>query len=359
MKLSAADSFPYSLPLTRPMPGSPGALTREGMLIRLRSESGAEGWGDVAPLPGFSLETLAAAEAQLTSVRGRLLAAMPSFSAQPSWIAALLRPLAALELFPSVRFGLECALCNLASAEWRAPWRQRLERPALPEVRLNALLSGTGDEAVREARGAAAQGFRTLKVKVGRQSVQKDIDTVRRVSGVLAGEASLRLDANRAWTLQEALEFARGIEACPVEYLEEPLRDPHAMGEFVRGSVIPAAVDESLEALGGAGTLMAGLRAVVIKPTLRGGFSGALRWADVARRAGAVPVISSSFESAVGLRALLELASLIHDAGVAAGLDTGRWIARDVAECAVPARHGVVNITSLPALRVELTGGGK
>jgi O-succinylbenzoate synthase len=347
MKIVALDSFLYSLPLARPLPGaSAGVLTREGMLIRLRSETGAEGRGDVAPLPGFSRESLAAAGDQLSALRPALLDRLPAFTQQPSWEAALLHPLAAWELFPSVRFGLECALCNLASAAWGSPWRVRLSAAALASVRINALLTGSRDEVLREAQVAVAQGYRSLKIKVGSAPVREDIDMVRQVSAVIPGHVTLRLDANRAWSLADALAFAQEIRDCAIEYIEEPVREAGTLEKYIRSSDLPVALDESLDAMD-PGAPPQGLRAIVIKPTLRGGISSALRWARAARQAGVTPVISSAFESEVGLRALAELASVIHDPGVAAGLDTGRWMARGAAGPALQVIDGAVNVATL------------
>ena len=355
MKLAAVETYPYALPLARPLPGAAADRhAREGMLIRLRSESGAEGWGDVAPLPGFSRETLVAARAQLSSLRPALLDVLPAFTQQPSWEAALLCPLSTWDLFPSVRFGLECAVCNLAAAAWGKPWHTRLARAPLARVRLNALLTGSQEDIVRDAQAAVARGYRTLKVKVGRHAVEAEITTVRQVASFLPPHVVLRLDANRAWSLADALEFAQGVRNCPIEYIEEPVREAATLDEFIRRSGLPAALDESLDAIGD-DALPQGLRAIVIKPTLRGGISGALRLARSARHAGATPVISSAFESAVGLRALVELASVVHDPEVAAGLDTGQWLARDVAEPAFEVNGGAVDVAALSARPVRVT----
>ena len=354
MKVTAVDSFPYALPLVKPVPGAPaGTHERAGLLIRLRSETGAEGWGDIAPLPGFSRETLAEARTQLSSLRHVLLS-LPAFTQQASWAVALLNPLSAWDLFSSFRFGLECAVCNLAAAEWKTPWRLKLAESPLSSLRLNALLARSHAEILREAQTAVARGYRTLKIKVGRYPVREEIDTVLRVSALLPRHAALRLDANRAWPLTEALEFAQGVRDCPMEYIEEPVRDATMLDEFIRRSGLPVALDESLGAVGDR-PLTQGLRAIVIKPTLRGGLSGALRWSRIARQAGVTPVISSAFESSVGLRALAELASVVHDPDVAAGLDTGRWLARDVAEPAFEvARGGRVDVTALSAQPVKV-----
>ena len=57
---------------------------------------------------------------------------------------------------------------------------------------------------------------------------------------------SLRLDANRAWTLDEALEFASGIKGIKIEYCEESLKNPEQLDSFLEKSDLPIALDETL-----------------------------------------------------------------------------------------------------------------
>jgi len=224
----------------------------------------------------------------------------------------------------------------------------------LASVRLNALLAGAREDILREARAAVARGYRSLKIKVGKNPVRDEIATVLQIAAVIPRNVTLRLDANRAWSLADALEFAHGVKDCPVEYIEEPVREATALGEFILRSGAPAALDESLDSVG-ADALPQRLRAIVIKPTLCGGLSGALRWTRIAQQAAVTPVISSAFESAVGLRALVELASVIHGADVAAGLDTGRWFARDVADAPFEITNGAVDVAALSGQPVRRT----
>jgi O-succinylbenzoate synthase len=72
--------------------------------------------------------------------------------------------------------------------------------------------------------------------------------------------------------------------------------------------------------------------AFVLKPTLLGGLSRTLRVAGQALRLGVTPVVSSAYESGVGMAALVALAAGIGDCPVPAGLDTYRAMAEDVLE---------------------------
>jgi o-succinylbenzoate synthase len=138
----------------------------------------------------------------------------------------------------------------------------------------------------------------------------------------------LRLDANRAWNLDEAVGFLDRLGGICFEYLEEPLARSEELAKLVRWTGAPVALDESLvglepEALGD----HPHAKAVVLKPTVLG-LSRALRFAEEATRLGMTPVVSAAYESGVGTAALVALAAAVGDAP--AGLDTYRRLAEDV-----------------------------
>src|SRR5215204_3546061 len=116
MKLAGFDLFRFSLPLHRPlMLGDTTVHRREGLLLRLSGDDGAEGWGESAPLPGLSAESLHQATAQLSGLAGSLIGR----EATDDWTdqnRAFSRELGRTVPAPSVRFGLELAVWNLCAA---------------------------------------------------------------------------------------------------------------------------------------------------------------------------------------------------------------------------------------------------
>ena len=180
-------------------------------------------------------------------------------------------------------------------------------------------------------------GYEAVKRKVGGRAVGEDVSLVRAVEEALGGGVTLRLDANRAWALDVALEFARAIEDVRVEYLEEPLADPAGLESFTRACGIPIALDESLVGMAPESLVehrYAG--AAVMKPSLLGGISRVLRLAKRASSLGVRPVVSSAYESGVGTASLVALAAGIGGGRIPAGLDTYRRFASDVIEPKLP-----------------------
>lgn len=316
---------PYELPLVQPL-ALPGReiTTRQGLLVRL-SSGALTGVGDVAPLPGFSTESIEEAQACLD--------ALPIIDCALD-IDALLqgRCISALhDAPPSVRFGVECALLEMAAQQGRCDGNPLA--PCHGEVSVNALLAGVTAEALTSL---VDQGYRCIKIKVGRQPLAQDLATLD-VLKSLPETVALRLDANRAWSLSDARHYVNALEGVALEYLEEPCESSDDSVRLARETGVPIALDESLLGLDDARlAALTDVVAFVIKPTLAGGVSGAIRLAKAARQCGAEPVISAAFESGVGIRALAFLAHALMTPGVAAGLDTWRWLACDVVDHSGP-----------------------
>ena len=333
MKLVRFDLFHYSLPFSQPLVLKGATLRhREGLLLRLTGDDGSEGWGESAPLPGFSGESLDEAAAQLH----RLAEPMRGREATDDWVnpdGDFSRGLDRIDPAPSVRFGFELAVWNLYAASSGMALPELMTPRPRARVPVNGLLSGSSGEVLEEAGRMRDAGYRSIKLKVGGRIVAEDIVLVRALGEEIGDGVSLRLDANRAWDYQEAAEFLRGAEGTSFEYIEEPLADPARLPELVRDFGVPVALDESLV---GVGPEELGehryARAFVLKPTLLGGISRTLRLAELALSLGVTPVVSSTYESGVGTAALVALAAGIGDQEIPAGLDPYRRLAGDVLE---------------------------
>jgi o-succinylbenzoate synthase len=348
VRIADAQLFRYRLPLREPLAVGDHTLTaRRGLLLRVQGAGGAEGWGEAAPLPGFSRESLADAVAQAR----RLAAELPGTDQPEAGLDALLRGLPGADLPPSVRFAAESAVVELWAARRETTVGDVLGGGA-ETIALNALITDDGSDLEAEAEGARVVGYRAVKLKVGRRSVEADVHRVRTLHRVLGAEVGLRLDANRAWTVEEATAFADALGDLPLSYVEEPLRDPTRLPELVDATGLPVALDETTrEEEPGPLPDALPLRAVVLKPTLLGGLTAAQRWAQWARERGAVPVVSASYESGGGLRMLAVLAATLSEAP--AGLSTYACLAADVLTPRLPLDGARVSVADLYAPTVD------
>jgi O-succinylbenzoate synthase len=229
---------------------------------------------------------------------------------------------------PSVRFALESALVECWAAA-RGTSVAGVLGAKVDRLALNALIVEPAGDLEAQAERLRAAGYQAVKLKVGRTDVPTDAARVRTLRDVLGDEVDLRLDANRAWTREEAAAFADALGDVPLSYVEEPLRNPAGLAALVHETGLPVALDETTrEKAPDALPDDLPLRAVVLKPTLLGGLSVARRWASWAHERDAVPVVSASYESGVGLRMLAALAASLSDAP--AGLSTYARLESDV-----------------------------
>ena len=325
MTLADAALVPYRLPLVEPVVWNGERRdVREGVLLRLDAADGTTGWGDAAPLPGFSPETLDDARAALAegaeALRGRTVTPADILPG-----GSLAGALDAADLPASARFALDLALADLAAQALGRSVVQALHPDPAVVLPLNGLVMGHGEEAVESARALARAGYPAVKLKVGRRPVGEDVALVTAVRDALPPAVALRLDANRAWAWDQAVQFAEGVAGLALDYVEEPLAGPDRLPELWHDTGLPVAVDESVQE----GRPVRGwATAAVLKPTLVGGVAATLRWAAQARGVGVRPVLSAAFESGVGLRGVAALAAATG--AEPAGLDTYRWLAADV-----------------------------
>lgn len=345
MRINRAELFFYRLPLRRPLPVKGCTMMeREGLLVKLTLDSGGVGWGEIAPLPGWSRERLQEAEDQTRAVLGQWHG-----KNLPAATRASLEQLG-VDLYPSVRFGLEMALCHAAAAETGQPTYCALGDVCHSVVYIQALLDGGREEMLHAASQAVAVGHKAVKLKVGRETVEEDIDRIHQVQEIVGEDICIRLDANRSWTWDQAMTFAKAVHALNIDYMEEPLADEHRLPEWAREGVLPLALDETLidmrvEDL----NRIRPVKAVILKPAVLGGITASLMWAEKALALGITPVISSVFESGIGMRALIQLAALVDKEDTPMGLDTYRWLQKDIVRPPLDISRGVVHAEDVQA----------
>lgn len=282
----------FSYPLSTPLSLSTGLLSaREGLYITLSDQS-LVGTGEAAPLPGFSWESLEDIEKQLSRMSDLL-----STKSLPSAEAVLKGELRFLNAAPALQFGLESAVLNAQSYHF----------PQAIPVKVNALLSGPTKTLTPVVQKKLSEGYTCFKLKVGGRQIQEEIIRIHHVLALLPPSCTLRLDANRQWDLASAITIGKAIIHPQLDYIEEPLNAPEKLDRFYQETGLPIAWDESVLTLPHDWEPGIGLKACILKPTLLG-LSKSLALANQCIDYGILPVISSCFESRVGLDVLIELA---------------------------------------------------
>jgi len=169
-----------------------------------------------------------------------------------------------------------------------------------------------------------AQGFGTLKLKVGAARPDEDIARVAEVRRRVGPGVRLRVDANGAWDEETALRVLRAIAPFDIEYAEDPVAGD---GSRLRGIGVPIALDARTPEAGWAAVRSRNPAALVLKPMALGGPTATRELALAAIDAGLRVTITSCFDTPVGIAGALHLAASLPGPEVAHGLATADLLA--------------------------------
>jgi len=169
----------------------------------------------------------------------------------------------------------------------------------------------TPEEAEREAAKVAAEGLKTIKIKVGVEPA-RDIEVVRRVRQAAGAGVEICVDANEGYaTPGEAIRTIRAMEPHAIKYAEQPVQGIERLAEVARAIDVPVMADES--AWTGHDVLQIierrAAQIVSIYTTKPGGLYRAMEVAAVCRAAGIICNVNGSVETGVGNLANLHLAA--------------------------------------------------
>ena len=219
------------------------------------------------------------------------------------------------------------------------PWlRAAVEAATLPfpdavrtSVPVNATVPAVGPE--RAAEIVRASGCATVKVKVAQagQSLADDLDRVAAVRDALGPAGAIRVDANAAWSVDEAVAALPRIDraAGGLQYAEQPCAAVDDLARVRRAVAVPIAADESIRrAADPHAVVRAGAAdVIVVKVQPLGGVRACLALAE---ELGLPVTVSSALESSVGIAAGVALAAALPRTN-AAGLATVAMLRSDVA----------------------------
>lgn len=363
MKIIDVQWYNYRLPLLNSFTTAHGSTTaREGIIVRVITEQGIFGIGEIAPLPESGRESLADSAASC-SLLPALVARLHGRALDEALDLVLAGGVPASAFSTSTFCGLEialldalgkaegCGVCTLLSPVGTVP------RAKVP---VNAVISArTMDGAIATAWEARSNGFQCVKLKVGLGgSVQEEIKRVAAVRDAIGPAMHLRLDANEAWNLEEAITILSQCVPYDIQYVEQPLRahDLAGMHTLRRAVPIPIAVDEALRGLQSAQLVLDNEAAdiLVIKPQLAGGLRVGQQIIQAAAERGVRSVITSAIETGIGVVAALHLAAASPAVTLECGLATLHLLVDDLVMNDLPVRDGFLAVPTGPGLGIAL-----
>jgi len=322
----------YDLIFKQPAGTSRGVLhTKQSYFLKIEDASApfSIGWGEVGILRGLSMDDVPELEAQLRWTTQNISLGLEQLYA-------------ANALFPSIQFALEQAFSHLQHGfqHFHTPYSRGEEAMAI-----NGLI-WMGDEAfmLDQISRRLEEGFTTLKMKVGAIDWATERALLEGIRKEFSQEQlTLRVDANGAFTLEEALEVDQVLAGLAVHSIEQPMAVEHRvqLAHLVSKAQTPVALDESLIGLvekPEREKLLDQIRPsyIILKPSFIGGWRGADEWIALAESRGIQWWATSALESNLGMNAIAQWAATKNN-GLPQGLGTGSLYSNNL-----PAPHRVV-----------------
>ncbi|MDX5321874.1 MAG: o-succinylbenzoate synthase [Bacteroidota bacterium] len=270
-------------------------------LLEIRNKEGVSGYGEISPFPGLSVDD-----------GPGFLNRLNQFI--KDWNNEAREEDLDLEDWPSIRFGLECALTDLQNGGQRVyfdgPFVQGKQ-----SIPINGLIwMDDAQGMLRQVEEKINQGFTCIKMKIGALDFDEEcrmLEIIRKK--YTAFQIELRVDANGAFPLDDAATMLKDLSRFELHSIEQPIRQGHweAMAKLCKESKLAIALDEELLGISPLKLGESLLKTIdpqylILKPGLLGGFETTTQWIRQSRKWNIPWWITSALEANLGLAAIAQ-----------------------------------------------------
>ena len=294
--------------------------TRKIWLVKV-SDGQHVGVGECAPLPQLSCDDMPDYAERLSMRSEEFAAALSQGEAAVDAFFETLRD------YPSMLFGMETALLALRaqSSNLNCQLFDTAFSRGEVGIPINGLVwMGTFDEMEQRIEQKLQQGFRCVKLKIGAIDFDAELELIRKIrSRYSHHDVELRVDANGAFSYEEALYKLELLSQYALHSIEQPIKPCQwsFMSELCRESPLPIALDEELIGVNDPDQKRQMLniirpRYIVLKPSLHGGMMGCREWISIARDMGIGSWITSALESNIGLNAIAQFTASVYESSL-------------------------------------------
>lgn len=353
MKVAQIRTHPVRLPYRTPLKTASNYFeVATGLLVEITTDEGEKGYGyaDLFPRVG---ETLSTAQAIIKEILAPGILGKDArdlqhlYQSMEKQVAGNSRAKASIEM----------ALQDLRGKVCRLPVCEFLGGAVRRRVRIIRMVSlGDPAEMAQEAVGFVQEGFSALKLKIG-TGVKEDVERVRRVRETVGDGIFIKVDANQAYRLEEALQVARGLEKYDVKTFEQPLRadDWEGMIYLTHNSPVPIEADQTVRSVADAlrAIRLRAASVITTSPQKAGGVLRAKQIADLCEAAGIPCIVSNVAGSAINDAAAAQVVAASPSTFLPCEVGEFQRIEGDPAS-GLKVRDGEMEIPSAPGLGVEV-----
>lgn len=318
---------PYKLLFKRPAGTSRGVYhTHDVWFVVLQSRSNPIYWGvgECAPLHDLSCDFDANYEENLKK-----------FCSELERTQHL--DVETLRDFPSILFGLETALLHYQQNSFKLFENTfALGQKGIP---INGLIwMGDYDFMMQQIEDKMKEGYRCVKLKIGAINFDDELALLKHIRERFSSkEITLRVDANGAFSADDALSKLSQLAKLDLHSIEQPMRAGQwdAMAKLTAETPLPIALDEELIGVNDVRKkreLLETIRPqyIILKPSLHGGLSGSEEWISLTEELNIDWWITSALESNIALNAIAQWCASF-DNPLPQGLGTGSLYTNNIA----------------------------
>ncbi|WP_299324959.1 o-succinylbenzoate synthase [uncultured Maribacter sp.] len=274
--------------------------------------------------------------------RGLSFDDVPEYEEKCAWVAQNINLgetelLKQLQDFPSLQFGIEQAFTSLRSKNSFHLFDSTFFNNQKP-ISINGLVwMGDKEFMHQQIEEKLKNGFSCIKMKIGAIDFDTEIALLKSIRERYSKEAiELRVDANGAFTPQEALFKLDILSKLDLHSIEQPIKQGQAeeMKRLCSNTPLPIALDEELIGVVDVTKKAALLQIIqpqyiILKPSLVGGFAGSSEWISIAEKNNIGWWVTSALESNIGLNAIAQWTATLHNE-MPQGLGTGSLFTNNI-----------------------------
>ncbi|MGX9463291.1 o-succinylbenzoate synthase [Shewanella sp. A14] len=316
--ISSCTLYQYQIPLNPSLPvGIQRIDFRKGLVLDIQLNNQQTAWIEIAPLSGLDIDNQTItgfSPESLDEVTSQLLHILPNLIDQPLMLLA--------DITKQMKFASLAFSFSLLHAKLTHQLPIRIENPQTQSATVPLFYDGMSQQAINQ-KLLTQDSINSVKIKVAQTSMASEIQFIYQVLAV-APHVTLRLDANRGFSLEQAIDFLACLPKHKIEYIEEPCINPSDNAQIHRQLGIKYALDESLNSPKfdlDLALQQPGLGALIIKPMLLGSLEKLQNTISQAHLNGVRCILSSSLETDIGISDL-RLVSQALTPDESPGLDT-------------------------------------
>lgn len=238
---------------------------------------------------------------------------------------------------PALQFALETAFLDFKNQGERILFPSNFTENT-DSIKINGLIwMGDYDFMRSQIKEKLKQGFSCIKLKIGAINFDEELSLIKRIREEFnASEVEIRVDANGAFSLHDALEKLKRLNEFELHSIEQPIKQGKIamMSELCENSPLPIALDEELIGVSDIENKQRILEAIkpqyiILKPSLVGGLAKSKEWIDIANKLNVKWWITSALESNIGLNAIAQWTYTLNSS-MPQGLGTGQLFTNNI-----------------------------